>query len=117
MQQHTTDLAGRLRWGAIALAAAATITVGGQVAAESTALSPGAAAPEQADAAPVDPYQRCLRSGSASADRLEARAAECRLRLEARYSDPVYVDCLRTVGATADTMERWVTVCLVKTRP
>lgn len=116
MQHHPSDLATRLRWGAVVLAAAATVALGGQVAAAGSD-APSGSAPHQADQPPADPFQACLRAGSTAPDRVEARAAECRLRTEARYADPAYVECMRNSAHTPDALEGWVGACLLVTEP
>lgn len=115
MEHHPTDLASRLRWGAVALAAAATIGLGGQVAAAGPD-APSRSVPHQADE-PTDPFQACLRAGPATPDRVEARTAECRLRTEARYADPAYVECMRDAAHTPDALLGWVDACLLVTEP
>jgi hypothetical protein len=116
MEHRSIDLAGRLRWGAVALAATATIALGGQVAAAGPA-APNRTAPNQAPEPPTDPFHACLHAGPTTPDRVEARAAECRLRTEARYADPAYIDCMRDAAGTVDTLVGWVESCLLRIEP
>jgi hypothetical protein len=116
MQHPSTPLPGRLRWGAIALATAAVMAVGGPVAAAgiTAADRPASPALEQPSA---DPYHTCLRAGPTTPDRLEARAAECRLRTNALHLAPAYVECLRNAAGTADAMDRRAAGCVLVTQP
>jgi hypothetical protein len=113
MNHHTSDITGRIRWGAIVIAAAATLAVGGHVAAGAGTSSPRMEAP--ADAQPTDPFHACLHAGPMTADRIEARTDECRTLTDALYADPKFIDCLRHAARTPDSMEHWADACQAAT--
>ncbi|MFZ1490044.1 MAG: hypothetical protein WAS51_08890 [Ilumatobacteraceae bacterium] len=116
MQDHTSEISGRIRWGAIVLAAAATLAVGTMAVASENPIDPMRTTPQEVRP-PTDPYNACLRAGSMTPDRIDARAAECRLRTEILYADPAYVGCMRRASATPDAMEHRVALCILLAQP
>jgi hypothetical protein len=112
MQQHESDLAGRIRWSAIGVAAVATFGIAGIAAAGSEPPAPAGDEPVLA----VD-YDSCPRDGSTAADRIETRALTCRAEVEALLADPEFMACIHSAAKTPDSIERWFEPCRLATQP